>query len=109
MNKVSSKVELRIDLSLIEGLTEPARMRLMALIVNRLDGEGRWLLTSDRFRDQPANLEDVQGKAAAVLAQALVVPRTRHATRPTYGSKMRRMDAKKREGQKKKDRKGGWD
>lgn len=109
VNKVSSKVELRIDLSLIQGLSDGARLRLQALVANRLDAEGRWLVTSDRSRDQLSNLEDAQGKVAAVLAQALVVPRTRHATRPTHGSKLRRLDGKKREGDKKKARRGGWD
>ena len=56
VNKVSSKVELRIDLAAIEGLTEDALVRLRVAQRNRLDAEGLWIVISDRTRDQLKNL-----------------------------------------------------
>lgn len=109
VNKVSSKVELRIDLDRIEGLDEGALARLRHRVRNQLDAEGRWLLRCDETRDQPRNLELAQEKAAAVIRLALVVPKTRTATRPTRGSQVRRMDAKRKAGDKKRGRGGNWE
>ncbi len=109
VNKVSSKAELRIDLALIEGLDEGALARLRHLVRNQVDSEGVWILTSDRFRDLPKNIEDARAKAAAVIAQALQVPKQRTKTRPTKGSQERRIEAKKRTGTIKAGRKGAWD
>ncbi len=109
VNKVSSKAELRIDLSAIEGLDEGALARLRFLIRNQMDSEGQWIITSDRFRDLPKNIDDTRAKATAVIAKALEVPKARHKTRPTKGSQERRIEAKKRTGSVKAGRKGAWD
>lgn len=109
VNKVSSKAELRIDLGQIEGLDESALARLRQLVRNQVDAEGLWILTSDRFRDLPKNIEDTRAKAVASIAQALVIPKTRHKTRPSRGSKERRIEAKKRTGAVKAGRQGAWD
>lgn len=109
VNKVSSKVELRIDLTAIEGLPEDALARLRTAQRNRLDGEGLWMVVSDRTRDQLKNLEDAREKAAAAVRAALIRPRIRKATRPTKGSKERRLDSKKRTAQTKQQRRGGFE
>lgn len=96
VNKVSSKVELRIDLAAIEGLPEDALVRLRVAQRNRLDAEGLWIVVSDRTRDQLKNLEDAREKAAEAVRTALVRPIARRATRPTRASKERRLEAKKR-------------
>lgn len=106
VNKVSSKVELRIDLAAIEGLPEDALVRLRLAQRNRLDAEGLWIVVSDRTRDQLKNLEDAREKAAAAIRAALVRPTTRHATRPTRASKERRLEAKKRASDLKRRRSG---
>lgn len=109
VNKVSSKVELRIDLALIEGLDEASAQRLRQAVRNQLDADGRWIVTSDLFRDQPRNLEEARGKVQHAIARALVAPKPRHATRPTRASKVRRLDAKRRTSEKKRTRKPGGD
>ena len=110
VNKVSSKVELRVDLDLIEGLDPAALERLRQAVRNQLDGEGRWLLTSSLTRDQGANLEDARGKVARAVQQALVAPIPRRPTRPTHGSKLRRVAAKKQTSARKQDRRTkDWD
>jgi ribosome-associated protein len=110
VNKVSSKVELRVELGLIEGLEPEALERLRQLVRNQLDGEGRWLLTSSLTRDQSANLEDARAKVAKAVAAALTAPVPRRPTRPTHGSKLRRVTAKKRTGARKQARSAKeWD
>lgn len=104
VNKVASKVELRIDLARIEGLTEGALARLRQSQRNRLDADGLWLLTSDRSRDQRFNLEDAREKAAEAVRACLTPPKPRHATRPTRASKERRLDGKKRDSDRKRAR-----
>lgn len=106
VNKVSSKVELRIDLAAIEGLPEDARARLRTAQRNRLDAEGLWIVVSDRTRDQLKNLEDAREKAAEAVRAALVRPVPRRATRPTKGSKERRLESKKRASEVKRRRSG---
>jgi ribosome-associated protein len=96
VNKVSSKVELRVDLSRISGLDHGARQRLLAIASSGLDAEGRLLVTSQRTRDQRQNLEDARDKVRILVLRALVVPRPRRKTRPTRGSVERRIEDKKR-------------
>ena len=109
VNKVSSKVELRIDLTAIEGLPEDALVRLRVAQRNRLDADGLWIVISDRTRDQLKNLADAQEKAAEAIRAALVRPIPRKATRPTKGSKERRLESKKRVGQTKQQRRGSFE
>ena len=94
VNKVASKVELRVDLDRVEGLTEAQRARLAALAASRLDAEGRLLVTSQRTREQPRNLEDARAKVRALVERALVEPRRRRATRPTAASRAARRRVK---------------
>ncbi len=109
VNKVSSKVELRIDLAAIEGLPEDALGRLRTAQRNRLDADGLWILVSDGSRDQLKNLEAARAKAAEGVQAALVVPKSRRATRPTRASKERRLETKKRSSQAKQQRRGEFE
>lgn len=110
VNKVSSKIELRVDLGLIEGLDPGALERLRRHVRNQTDAEGRWLLTSSATRDQGANLEDARAKVARAVLAALTAPTPRRPTRPTHGSQLRRVAAKKLAGARKQARSGrGWD
>jgi ribosome-associated protein len=95
VNKVASKVELRVDLDRIEGLAAGARARLGTLARRRLDAEGRLLVVSQRTRDQHRNLEDARGKVRALVLQALVPPRPRRPTRVTAAAKARRFAGKR--------------
>jgi ribosome-associated protein len=101
VNKVASKIELRVDLGRIAGLTSPARARLEAATAGRRDAEGRLLVTSQRTRDQGRNLEDAREKVRRLVAAALVAPRRRRRTRPTAAAKERRLTEKRRAGEKK--------
>ncbi len=98
VNKVSSKVELRVDLERIVGLDAGARARLRVACGRSVDSEGHLLVTSQRTRDQRMNLVDAREKVRSLVAGALVRPRPRRATRPTRASVERRLAQKKRRG-----------
>lgn len=110
VNKVESKVDVRVDLAAVEGLDDAARVRLGDRAKSRLDAEGRLRMTSQKTRDQAKNLADAYEKIAALIAAALVVPLRRKPTRPSRGAVERRIEEKKRTGERKKSRaRGGED
>ena len=109
VNKVSSKVELRIDMAAIEGLPEDALARLRTAQRNRLDAEGLWMVVSDRTRDQLKNLVDAREKVVDAIRAALIRPIPRRATKPTKGSKERRLDSKKRAAATRQQRRGDFE
>lgn len=94
VNKVASKVELRVELSAISGLEATARARLRAQAAGRLDSDGRLLVTSQRTRDQLRNLEDAQDKVRKLVERAMRVPRPRRLTQPSQGAVERRLRRK---------------
>lgn len=101
VNKVNSKVTLRWAPKESQSLNPAWCRRLVARHANRLNREGQLVLQSQRYRDQPRNVADARGKLAAMLRECEFAPKTRTPTRRTRGSQLRRLDAKKRRGQKK--------
>jgi ribosome-associated protein len=96
VNKVATKIDLRVDLTAIEGLSDAARARLRGLARNRLDAEGRLVVVSQATRNQARNLEEACARVAALIRTALVAPRRRVGTRPSAGARRRRLAGKKR-------------
>jgi ribosome-associated protein len=94
VNKVSSKVDLRVDVDRIQGLDAPARDRLRAFAP--VDADGQLIVLSQRTRDQHMNLAEARDKVRALVERALYVPRPRRKTRPTRGSVERRLSEKKK-------------
>jgi ribosome-associated protein len=109
VNKVASRVELRVELDRVVGLSKPARERLARLAAGRQDAGGRLLVTSQRTRDQGRNLEDARDKVRQLVARALVAPRTRRPTAPSAAARERRLSAKKRRAALKRERRGDAD
>ncbi|MEM7157254.1 MAG: alternative ribosome rescue aminoacyl-tRNA hydrolase ArfB [Myxococcota bacterium] len=95
VNKVATKVDLRFDLPGTRALSEAVKARLRGLVANRLDATGRVVITSQAGRSQADNLEDARRKLAALIERALHPPKRRRATKPTAGSKRRRLEAKR--------------
>jgi len=95
VNKVASKVELRVRLDSVSGLSAPARVRLAAITAGRLDADGRLLVTSQRTRDQFRNLEDARDKVKKLVERSLKAPRPRRLTEPSRGAIERRLKAKR--------------
>jgi ribosome-associated protein len=98
VNKVATKIDLRVDLAAIEGLSEGARRRLHRLVARRLDADGRLAVTSQLTRTQSRNLEDARAKVRELVAAALARPTPRRATRPTRTAREQRIAGKKQRG-----------
>ena len=96
VNKVATKIDLRVDLAAVEGLSDAARARLQALAANRLDALGRLVITGQATRNQARNLEDARARVADLIRSALIAPRRRVGTRPTAAARRRRLAGKHR-------------
>jgi ribosome-associated protein len=110
VNKGATKINLRVELAAIEGLSEGARRRLHGLVAHRLDADGRLVVTSQLTRTQSLNVEDARAKVRDLITAGLVRPTPRRATRPTRTSRERRIAGKKQRGADKRlrARPGDW-
>ena len=105
VNKTESRVDLRLDLEVArEALGDQDIRRIRRALANRLDAEGRLIAICSEHKSQLQNYRAAQERMVAWIAQALVRQKRRIATKPTRGSKTRRLDAKKRRGDIKKGR-----
>ncbi|WP_312371422.1 alternative ribosome rescue aminoacyl-tRNA hydrolase ArfB [Stenotrophomonas sp.] len=104
VNKVSTAVELRFDIAHSPSLPEPLRERLLARRDRRVTSEGVLVIDAQRFRTQDRNRQDARERLASFIQASLSVPKPRVATKPTYGSKLRRLDQKKERAQVKRGR-----
>jgi len=99
VNKVSSAVELRFEAATSPSLAQPVKNRLRRLAGRRWTTEGALVLQCDETRSQARNRELVRERLAELIRTALTPPKRRIATRPTLGSKKRRLKAKKVRGE----------
>jgi ribosome-associated protein len=104
VNKVSSKVDVRVDLGAIVGLTDAARARLLAKARTRMDADGMLQVTSQKTRDQAKNLADAYEKIRTMIAASLVEPVKRRPTRPSRGAVEARLLDKRRTSVRKESR-----
>lgn len=103
VNKRLTKAELRVPLGAIP-ISEAAKGRLAALAGRRLGSEGEIVIVCDENRSQERNKSGCLERLRDLIVQAIPTPKTRRATRPSRGSKMRRLETKRREGDIKKGR-----
>ncbi len=105
VNKLETKVDLRLDLDgAIEVLGGEVIANIRSRLHNRLDGEGMLALRCDEYRSQLRNLETAMARMESLLQEALTPQRQRRSTKPTRGSKERRLEEKKQRSQLKKRR-----
>lgn len=104
VNKVSSKVDVRVDLAEVTGLDEGARARLMVRVRNLLDADGLLQVKSQRTRDRERNLADACEKIRALIRAAMIAPIPRRPTRPTRSSVRARLTDKRRTSARKQGR-----
>jgi ribosome-associated protein len=102
VNKVSTAVELRFDVRQSPSLSEAVRQRLRALAGNRLTQDGVLIINAREHRTQEANRTEARARLDELVAQAEIVPKRRRASRPTLGSKVRRLTEKTQRGSAKK-------
>ncbi len=107
VNKVATAVKLRFDARNSRSLPDDVRERLIKLGGRRVTREGVVVITAQRFRSQEQNRADAIERLLAMLAQAAERPVPRHKTKPTAGSRRRRVETKRRRAAKKHDRQGG--
>jgi ribosome-associated protein len=94
VNTTDSRVELVWRLADTTALTDAQK----TLATDRLRGrlvEGAITITASQYKSQHRNREDAKVRLESLLAQALIPPRTRHATKPSRGARQRRLDDKK--------------
>jgi ribosome-associated protein len=96
VNKVASKVELRWNVLGSSALVGDDRVWLLAQLRNRLTRDGDLVVTSIATRDQLQNRGDAEDKLVSIIRAALVRPTPRRNTKPTRGSKRRRLEGKRR-------------
>lgn len=104
VNRTESAVELRFDVINSPSLPEALRTRVLERADRRLTGEGVLVIQARRFRDQARNREDARDRLVEVIREVLQPPARRIATKPTRGSKERRLAGKQQRGQIKKGR-----
>jgi ribosome-associated protein len=95
VNKVSTAAQLRFDTNKIT-LPADASMRLARLAGSRMTKDGVIVIQAFRFRTQERNRQDAIDRLVEMLEKAMVRPTPRRATKPTFGSKQRRLEGKKR-------------
>jgi ribosome-associated protein len=94
VNKTSTAIELRFDVRGSPSLPEDVRARLEALAGSRLTLDGVLVLFAQGSRSQEMNRQEAIARLVDLIRQATVRPKPRKATRPTYASKLRRLEGK---------------
>ncbi len=98
VNKVSSKVELRINVSSSALFSEPEKEIIFRKLKNKINKEGELILVSQSERTQLLNKVVVTEKFYDIVTKALTLPQKRHSTRPTLTSKLKRLEEKRSRG-----------
>ena len=94
VNKVSTAVQLRLDLARARSLPEAVRERLAKLAGKRLTKDGVLLITAQRHRTQERNRQDALDRLVALIRRAVPPPTPRRPTKPTAAARRRRLRAK---------------
>lgn len=105
VNKVSTKVELLFDIEASEILNHSKKVIIAYKLKNRISADGILALTCDETRSQSRNKEIAFDRFINLIKTALTPVKVRRKTKPSYSSKRKRLDNKKKHSQKKSDRK----
>ncbi|MCZ2405287.1 MAG: aminoacyl-tRNA hydrolase [Burkholderiales bacterium] len=100
VNKVSSAVHLRFDIG-ASALPLDVKARLLALRDSRITQDGVVVIKAQQYRSQEQNRADALARLNALVQSVAHAPPVRRPTRPTYGSKQRRLESKSQRGQTK--------
>ncbi len=101
VNKVNTKVELRLSIDSSEQFTDDEKALLRKRLKNRINSEGELVLSSQSERTQLRNKQKVIERFFDLTAEALKQEKKRISTKPTRGSRLRRMDDKRKLSDKK--------
>ena len=103
VNKVETAVSLRFDV-FNSSLPEDVKYRLMKSAGRALTQDGVLVIFAQEHRSQDRNRDAARARLLALIDEAAIRPIRRRATRPTYGSQLRRLEGKTRRGATKRDR-----
>src|SRR5215468_12705896 len=98
VDKLATAVQLRFDVRRSPSLPDEVRARLERLAGRRLNRDGVLVISAQRYRTQERNRDDALARLIELIRAAAVRPTPRRPTRPTLGSKIRRLEGKKRRG-----------
>ena len=104
VNKVNTKVTLRMRLNELLGLSEIEIERVKLLLTNRISNDNEIVITSDEERSQKVNLDRAYFRLEALISAAAKLPKKRKPTKPSKAAKEKRLQAKKQQGEKKAER-----
>jgi ribosome-associated protein len=107
VNKVSSAVQLRFNVSRSASLPQEVKERLASLAGRRLTSEGVLIIEARQFRSQERNRQAAVERLVRLIQQACEPPKPRHKTMPTHAATLRRLDAKRKRGEIKRMRRDG--
>ncbi|WP_299675630.1 alternative ribosome rescue aminoacyl-tRNA hydrolase ArfB [uncultured Dokdonia sp.] len=105
VNKTSTRIELYWSLENSLAFSEDQKVRLREKLYNRLTKEQILILASEQTRSQFKNKEHVIKRFFKLLEEALIPPKKRKKSKPTYASKEKRLQSKKQHAEKKASRK----
>ena len=105
VNKVATAVQLRFDVSRSPSLPEDVRRRLVRIAGKKVSKEGVLLIDARRFRTQERNRQDAVDRLVQWIRRAAEKPKKRIKTRPTLGSRERRLEGKHQRSETKRLRK----
>ncbi|HDL8088464.1 TPA: alternative ribosome rescue aminoacyl-tRNA hydrolase ArfB [Yersinia enterocolitica] len=97
VNKTSTAIHLRFDIK-ASSLPEYYKERLLLLNSHLMTAEGVIIIKAQEYRSQDMNREAALVRLVALIRQSMVVEKIRRATKPTKGSKIRRLESKVRKG-----------
>ena len=101
VNKVNTKVTLRLRLADIDGLAEAEVGRVRTMLANRITGEDEIVINADEERSQRTNLERAYCRLEALIAAAARLPKHRRPTKPSRAAREQRLEAKRIHSRKK--------
>ena len=109
VNKVESKALLRWDVAASRALPVALRTRFRARFARRINEDGVFLLTSQRYRERERNVADCVAKLGVMLAEVATPEKPRRATRPGRGARERRLAEKRHASRRKAERRARED
>lgn len=109
VNKVETKVIVRLKLSQTSSLNPGQKRRLARVFPAHVSSTGDFIVSADRFRSRNRNRRDALERLATMLRSIRRPPRPRVATKPSQAVKARRLEQKRKRGELKKQRRAHYD
>jgi ribosome-associated protein len=101
VNKLNTKVCLRLRLDELAGLSEAEALRLRETLASRITGEGELVISADEERSRLANLRRAYARMEALVSAAARLPKRRRPTKPSRAAGEKRLNSKRLQGAKK--------